>query len=199
MKTLQNFIYESLLMEAGPEAKKSNKLVNKIKNTKKSIAKDFGGTSKAQPMRWEAPIIGGKSLNEYRSSGLVIELALNPENVEWTDEGCQKVFNDIVATISKAFDFNLEGEDANIKNVGGGRGFQWTNGMYIHPDGSLKSRGDEDFSGDYMKEVTSGKFAQHNDDVHVYPYFVSARAWDESPNYTFTITVGFDIVVENIH
>lgn len=198
MKSLTEYITESLLMEAGPEAKKANKLINKIKNTMKSIAKDFNGMSKAQPMRWEAPIIGGKSLDEYRSSGLVIELALNPENVEWTDEGCQKVFNNIVAVVAKAFNFDIKGEDANIKNVGGGRGFQWTNGMYIHPDGSLKSRGDEDFSGDYMKEVISGKFAQHDGDVHVFPYFVSARAWDENPNYTFNVTVGFDIIVENI-
>lgn len=198
MKSLQEYLNESILMEAGPEAKKANKIVNKLKNAMKSIAKDFDGMSKAQPMRWEAPIIDGKSLDEYRSSGLVIELTLNPENVEWTDEGCQKVFNDIVAAIAKATGFDLKGEDANIKNVGGGRGFQWTNGMYIHPDGSLKSRGDEDFSGDYMKEVTGGKFTQHEGDVHVFPYFVSASAWDERPNHTFDVTVGFDILVENI-
>lgn len=198
MKTLQEFISESLLLETGPEAKKANKLVNKIKNTMKSIAKDFNGISKAQLMYWKAPIINGKSLDEYHGAELVIELALNPENVEWTDDGCQKVFNDIVAAISKAFKFDINGEDANIKNVGGGRGFQWTNGMYIHPDGSLKSRGDEDFSGDYIKEVTGGKFTQHDGDVHVFPYFVSARAWNESPNYTFNVTVGFDILVEDI-
>lgn len=198
MKSLQEYLNESILMEAGPEAKKANKIVNKLKNTMKSIAKDFNGMSKAQPMRWEAPIIGGKSLDEYRSSGLVIELALNPENVEWTDEGCQKVFNDIVAAVAKATGFDLKGEDANIKNVGGGRGFQWTNGMYIHADGSIKSRGDEDFSGDYMKEVTGGKFAQHEGDVHVFPYVISASVWDERPNHTFDVTVGFDILVENI-
>lgn len=198
MKSLQEYLSESILMEAGPEAKKANKIINKLKDTMKSIAKDFNGICKVQPMYWKAPIIDGQSLNEYRSTGLVIELNISPENVKWTDEGCQTVFNDIVAAIAKSTGFDLKGEDANIKNVGGGHGFQWANGMYIHPDGSLKKRGDEEFPGDYMKEVTGGKFTQHEGDVHAFPYFISVSAWDERPNYTFNVTVGFDIVVENI-